>query len=180
MHYVSVTEFDWFACNKTKHKNEKHFCRSCLQCFSSEKSLEKHIKIWLKVNGKQSLKVRSGLIEFNDHCKQLAVPFEIYDDFESVLKRVQKTHRDGNASFTEKYQEHILCSFPCKIVCTDDRFSKSTSAVYRFIGEILSKYGYCKKIFKKHFIKKLVTTVADENNLNQVISAEYAINCMEK
>lgn len=81
------------------------------------------------------------------------MPFEIYDDFESVLKRVQKTHRDGNASYTEKYQEHILCSFPCKIVCTDDRFSKSTSAVYRFIGEILSKYGYCKKVFKKHFIK---------------------------
>ena len=36
------------------------------------------------------------------------------------------------------------------------------------------------KKFLKNTLSKLVTTVDDENNLNQVISAEYAINCMEK
>ena len=37
-------------------------------------------------NGKQSLKARSGLIEFNDHCKQLAVLFEIYETYEDLIK----------------------------------------------------------------------------------------------
>ena len=52
------------------------------------------------------------------------MPFKIYAGFESVSKRVQKTNRDGNAFYIEKYQEHISFSFAYKIVCIDDRFSK--------------------------------------------------------
>ena len=106
-----------------------------------------------KVNGKQSLKARSGLIEFNDHCKQLAVPFEIYDDFESVLKRVQKTHRDGNASHNEKYQEHILCSFPCKIVCTDDRFSNQQVQFIDSLERFSANMDTVKKFLKNTLSK---------------------------
>ena len=56
--------------------------------------------------------------------KQLAAPFKIYADFESVLKGVQSNDNDNNASYTKKYQEHIPCSFAYKVVCNDDKFSK--------------------------------------------------------
>ena len=36
-HYVYVKDFDRFMFNKTKNKNKKCFCKSCLQCFSNEK-----------------------------------------------------------------------------------------------------------------------------------------------
>ena len=37
-HYVYIKDFNRFMCNKTKkNKNKKHFCKCCLQCFSSEK-----------------------------------------------------------------------------------------------------------------------------------------------
>ena len=77
------------------------------------------------------------------------VPFKIYADFESGLKRVQKTNRDVNASYSEKYQEHISCSFSYKIVCIDDRFSKPAvlyrgKIVQKFIAEILNAYVYCR------------------------------------
>ena len=36
-HYVYIKDFDRFMFNKTKSKKTKHFCRCCLQCFSSEK-----------------------------------------------------------------------------------------------------------------------------------------------
>ena len=49
-------------CNKTKNKNKKNFCRYCLQCFSSEKILQEHKEIYLKINDKQSLKLISGSI----------------------------------------------------------------------------------------------------------------------
>ena len=31
--------------HKTKYKNKKHFCRYCLQCFSSERVLMEHREI---------------------------------------------------------------------------------------------------------------------------------------
>ena len=39
-HYVYIKNFYRFMFNKTKHENQKPFCRYCLQCFSSEKVLE--------------------------------------------------------------------------------------------------------------------------------------------
>ena len=61
-------------------------------------------------------------------------------------KRVPKTNKDGNASYTEKYQEHIPCCFTYKIVCIDDRFSKPVALnrgknrVHKFIAEIPDEY----------------------------------------
>ena len=46
-------------CNKTKNKNKKHFCKYCLQWFSSERVLVEH-KETLKINVKQTVKIRSG------------------------------------------------------------------------------------------------------------------------
>ena len=37
-HYIYIKDFNRFIYNKTKNKNKKHFCRYCLQCFSSEKN----------------------------------------------------------------------------------------------------------------------------------------------
>ena len=53
-------------------------------------------------------------------------------------------------SYTEKYQDHIPFSFPFKVACVDNKFSKKvvfyrgSHAVYRFIKAILEEYDYCK------------------------------------
>ena len=41
-HYVYIKDFDRFMFHKTKNKNKKYFCKSCLQCFSSKNVLTKH------------------------------------------------------------------------------------------------------------------------------------------
>ena len=38
-HYVLIKDFNTFMYNQTKHKEKKHFCMFCLQCFSSERIL---------------------------------------------------------------------------------------------------------------------------------------------
>ena len=50
--YVYIKDFNRFMCNKTKCKNKNHFCRSYLQCFSSERVLAEHREICLKIKGK--------------------------------------------------------------------------------------------------------------------------------
>ena len=63
-HYVCIKDFDIFMFHKTKNKNKKHFCKSCLQCFSSENVLTEHKEDCLSINGKQSVKVEEETIEF--------------------------------------------------------------------------------------------------------------------
>ena len=44
LHYVYIKDFDRFIFHKTKNKNKKYFCKSCLQCFSSKNVLIEHKK----------------------------------------------------------------------------------------------------------------------------------------
>ena len=85
-HCVCIEDFDRVMFHKTKNKNKKWFSRSCLQCFSSKNILIKHKENCLSINGKQSVKLGKGSIEFKNHFKQIPVPFKIYADFESNLR----------------------------------------------------------------------------------------------
>ena len=151
--HVYVKNFNGFMFHKTKNENEKWFCRSCLQCFSGENILIRHKEDCLSINGMQSVDVEEGTIEFLDYSKQLPVIFKIYADFECNLKDV----KIYEGSYTQKYHEHVPCSFAYKVVCIDDRFSKpivvcrGENDAYEFIKAILEEYKYCKKTMKKTF-----------------------------
>ena len=54
-HYVYIKNFNTFMFHKTKSKNKKWFCKSCLQCFSSENVLINHREDCLSINGVQSV-----------------------------------------------------------------------------------------------------------------------------
>ena len=52
---IIENEKNKFMYNQTKHKERKHFCMYCLQCFSSEKVLTNHKDICLQINGLKCL-----------------------------------------------------------------------------------------------------------------------------
>ena len=123
------------------------------------------------INGKQNVKLEKVLISFQNYSRQFAGPFKIYTDFQCILhptslKRVKSS--DKNGSYTEKYQDHIPCSFAYKVPCVDNRFSKvvvmykGKNAAYKFIEAVLEEYDYCKRIMKNHFNKNLVMSVDEE------------------
>ena len=88
-HYVYIKDFDRFMFHKTKNKNKKYFCKSCLQCFSSKKILTEHKEVCLSINGAQSVRLEKGTTDFKNYFKQIPVPFKIYPDFECNLKSVE-------------------------------------------------------------------------------------------
>ena len=59
-HYAYIKDFNRFVFHRTKNKNKKWFCKSCLQCYSSESVLIKHKENCLSINGKQSVKLEKG------------------------------------------------------------------------------------------------------------------------
>ena len=85
-------------------------------------------------------------------------PFKIYADFEYILKIV-KSNKKTSGFYTEKYQDHIPCSFAYKLVCGYNKFSKSVvlyrskNAGYNFVKMMLEEFGFSKKAMKKHFKK---------------------------
>ena len=92
-HYAYIKDFNKFMCNKTKNKNKKYFCKYCLQCFSSERILVEHKEICLKRNDKQTVKLKSGFIEFKICSRQIPALFKIYADFECILKSVKSNKK---------------------------------------------------------------------------------------
>ena len=102
--------------NQSKHKNKKHFCMYCLQCFSSERILANHVNNCLMISGNQAInmmKKGENILRFNNFHKQLPVPFVIYADFEAITKKVQGCKQSEEMekekekrSYTEAYQTH--------------------------------------------------------------------------
>ena len=144
---------------KTKTKNKKYFCKSCLQCFSGKNVLNEHKKDCLLINGGHNVKLEKGVIEFKNFNKQIPVPFKIYADFECLLKVCDVGIDNDCFSFTKKYQDHIPCSFEYKVVCVDNKYSKDVAlykginAVFKFIKCIFKEYNYCKNVIKNILTK---------------------------
>ena len=178
-HYVLIKDFNTFMYNQTKHKERKHFCMYCLQCFSSESILANHVNNCLTINGNQAInmpKKGENILRFNNFHKQLPVPFVIYADFEAITKKVQgckqseeMENEKNKRSYTEAYRTHEYCGSAYKVICCyDDKYSKpiqtyrGENAVYKFMEKMLEEVEYCKAVIKKQFNKPLVMTDNDE------------------
>ena len=157
-HYLYVKDFDRFMFHKTKSKNKKHFCQSCLQCFSSKKILTEHKEVCLSINGVQSVRPEKGTTEFKNYLNKHHLTFIL------TLSVTLKVSKVTKALTQKKDQDHITCSFAYKLVCVDDKFSKpivvfrGKDAAFKFIEAILKEYEYCIKVMKKHFHKNLIMT----------------------
>ena len=101
--------------------------------------LTEHKEVCLSINGAQSVRLEKGAIEFKNYFKQIPVPFKVHVDFECNLESVESYE----GSYSKKYQNHIPCSFVYKLVCVDNKFTKSIvvsrgeNAAYEFIKLIL-------------------------------------------
>ena len=163
-HYVFIKDFNRLMFSRTKHKDKKHHCMSCLQSFTKEEILNQHKKQCLLINGCQAVNYESGTIKFTNYEKQIPVPFKIYADTECFLKRTNSYEGEH----TIKYQEHIPNSIGAKLVCIDDRFTlpsnifKGENCINEFIAWVLKKYKWSQQIIKQHFNKKSKMTNEDE------------------
>ena len=180
-HYILIKDFNTFMYNQLKHKERKHFCMYCLQCFSSERVSVKYANNCLTINGAQATnmpKQGENILKFNNFHKQLPVPFVIYADFEAITKKVQgceqseKMKNEKNKrSYMEAYHTHEDCGCGYKVVCCyDDKYSKDIciyrceNAVHKFMEKMLEEIKFYKAVVKKHFNKPSVMTEVDEQH----------------
>ena len=140
-------------------------------CFTKQKIKKRNgfVENCLSINGKQSVKLEKGIIEFENHFKQIPVPFKINADFECNLRSVESYE----GSYTKKYQDHIPFSFAYKVFCIGDRFTKpivvyrGENAAFEIIKAILKEYKYWKKVMNKHFNKNVIINEQEEHLFQQ-------------
>ena len=153
-HYVFIKDFNRLMYSKTKYKDRKHFCISCLQNFTTKEISNKHKEQCLLIDDTQSIKYETGTIKFKNHNKQLPIPFKIYADPECLLKGaiIQL------GKHTKIYQKHKDNSIDAKLVCADDKFTSKTkiftssNCIKEFIEWIFEHKTYCNQIINKKFI----------------------------
>ena len=145
-HYVLMKDFNRFMFTQTKHKNKKHFCMHCLQCFISERQDN-----CIEINGTQAVKMpdkNNNILSFNNFHKKQPVPFVIYADFEAIIEKISNCQPNNDKSYTEAYQKHTDCGFGYKVVCCyDNKYSKEVrlykvrgkNAVYKFMEFMLKE-----------------------------------------
>ena len=69
--------------------------------------------------------------------------------------------KNPEESYKNKYQKHIACSYGYKLVCVDDKFSKSfktsfgEDVVNNFINSTIEESKYCSEVIKKILTKNL-------------------------
>ena len=71
-HIMCISRTDRFMFYKTKNKNKKYFCNSCLQCFSGKKLLTEHKKVCLSINGAQTVRLEKGTTEFKNYVQKIS------------------------------------------------------------------------------------------------------------
>ena len=177
-HYVLIKDFNKFMFRQTKHEHKKHFCMYCLQCFSREDVLTKHINNCISINGKQAINMpeKGDKVYFKNHHKQSPVPFVIYADFEAITEKIQGCQPNIEKSYTVAYQKHTDCGYGYKVVCCyDDKYTKPVqihrgeNAVYKFMENMLEEVNWCKSKMKKYFNKPLKMTVENEMDFKKAI-----------
>ena len=81
----------------------------------------------------------------------------IYADFENILVPEENGNQNPDLFYTNKYQNHVPCSYRYKLVCVNDKPSKpfksylGEDTVQQFITRMVKESIYCNRVIKKHF-----------------------------
>ena len=185
-HYVWIKDFNKLCFSQTKDTSKKHFCKNCIQCFSSKEVLEKHKPDCMTLNDGQAVELpkEGSSISFNHIKKTVSVPFVIYADFESLVPKYEKEKElNENSSWTRKHQKHNICSYGYKVVCCyNDKYSqpyksfRGENAAYKFLEAIFEEEKTIDKYMRQFKFSKMIMANDDWTNYN---NAETCYVCKE-
>ena len=117
-HYLLIKNLSRLISPQTsKHDGRRYICPYCLHSCSSKDILDRHVER-CQLHGAQRIKLLEkndakgyDKVKFTKTEYQLRLPFVIYADFESILKKHDVCKNDPEKSWTLKYQSHEACGY---------------------------------------------------------------------
>ena len=91
--------------NHVLHCGRKHFCCYCLQAFTTEGIVKRHIKDLVKINGQQGIKMpkKGEYVRFENSKRKIKSSFIVYADFESILVPEGNGNRKSEEFYTHTH-----------------------------------------------------------------------------
>ncbi|XP_071177928.1 uncharacterized protein [Mytilus edulis] len=183
-HWCLITDLNRLL-YRTKCLGRSHkYCRFCLSGFTSEHTLEKHIKYCSKFEAQHVTYPTKGvddILTFQDHAKQLQTSFVIYADMETFCEPMVTEEPEDNRTSTTKLTKLIPCGYGYQVVCIDDRYTQPPK-IYR--GENVSEHFLHSLLDENKRIKAILNnpeplcmTVEDEEDFQ---SSTHCHICMEE
>ena len=122
-HFTWIKDLNRLLYDQSKYQGRKHFCERCLHGYTREDLLEAH-RPDCRGTGQTTVRVempKEGEVKltFQNHHKQLPVPFIIYADFEALTTNVEGPALDPTKSNTQRTQHHEACSCSYIVVRCD-------------------------------------------------------------
>ena len=96
-------------------------------------------------------------VKFTKTEYQLRLPFVIYADFESVLRKQDSCEPSSSKSFTTQYQQHVPCGSCIYVKCSDGRCFEAPQvnigddAAENFLDQVLAVATIC----RQHLVNKI-------------------------
>ena len=150
-HYCYVKRVSALLFDQTKNRNTKYYCMMCLTGFSRADLLENHKKYCNGVNGRPTMiempEEGKNTLSFQNHHKQMKVPYVIYADFEALVRKIPGCEigpESKKKSYTEKTEWHEACGYSYMVARIDGEVSGSKvyrgeNAVGTFLSDILQE-----------------------------------------
>ena len=114
-----------------KRKSKFYYCLNCLNGYDEEEKLDKHKEY---CSEKECIKInmppKGTYLQFNKFSNTEKAPFDIYADFESLIKPLKSCDPNPNRSYTNKHQIHKPISFTYYIKSFDESVYKSKIEKY--------------------------------------------------
>jgi Rho termination factor, N-terminal domain len=121
-HYCWIKNLNKLMANRTdKSHNSMHYCKRCLQGYSTVEALNNHDK-YCSQHGAQKIELPKpgSKVKFQNYNRSMRVPFVVYADFESFIKPIDTCQPDPSKPYTNKFQKHEPSSICYKIVTADN------------------------------------------------------------
>ena len=121
-HYVAVKSLSVLFRGITGNNNGDFYCLNCFQSYTTENKFKKHKKIcenhnycYEEMPGKDY-----KMLKYNHGKKSMKVPFIIYADLESLLKKMNTCHNNPEKSSTTKINKHTPSGYSLLTHCSFD------------------------------------------------------------
>lgn len=169
MHYCWIKNLSALLSHRSTNRKKKIFCDRCLNHFTEKSILEAHQLVCLNQNEYriEMPTTEDNLIQFENYSKQMRVPFVIYADVESILKKpdVQFCRTET----TKAYQQHEVFSIGYYLKCSYDnsksfyRSMRSLDCIDWFVKELQSIAFEVEEIYENIIPMKKLTSFETMN-----------------
>lgn len=157
-HYYMIKDLNRVLGFTKRCKNRHYFCRRCLHGFIRGDLLNDH-KPYCQQFDCQKVEYptedKDNILKFTNFHKKLRVPFVIYCDFETLVRKVDTCSPSPETSSTTHEAHFDPCGYAYQAVCTNSKFTKppvvhrgqtGENVVEHFLDSLLREEEYIKGV----------------------------------